>query len=243
MKPAVKAVIFDLDGTLVDSAPDLQAAANRLLRQNGLPELDLATVTGFIGNGMARLVERCFALYGELPEDLPSQVARFKQFYAEEGHRRTRLMPAAESALRRLAAGGLALGLCTNKDTAPALEILRRLRVESLFKAVVGGDSGLARKPDPAPLLACVSTCGARPEEAVYVGDSETDAHTAAHADLPFLLYTEGYRQGPPAALKHDASFAHFALLPQVIKGLAVQRACDPQGSVIPFPGAARKAG
>mgnify|MGYP000639852915 CR=1 FL=1 len=246
MKPAVKAVIFDLDGTLVDSAADLQAAANRLMRQNGLPELDLATVTGFIGNGIARLVERCFALHGDLPEDLTTQIARFKDFYEAEGHRRTRLMPAAESALRRLAAGGTAIGLCTNKDTAPALEILRHLRVERLFSAVVGGDSGLAKKPDPAPLLACISACGAKPEEAVYVGDSETDAHTAAHAGLPFLLYTEGYRKAPLAALEHRAAFSHFAMLPQVVQGLQPTSPAEtdpPPAAVIPFPGPAAKAG
>jgi len=243
MTPVVKAVIFDLDGTLVDSAGDLQAAANRLLRHNGLPELDLATVTGFIGNGIARLVERCLVHHGELsPEaraEMPEQVARFKRFYAEEGHRRTRLMPAAESALRRLAASGVALGLCTNKDTGPALEILRRLRVERLFTAVVGGDSGLAKKPEPAPLLACVSTCGVRLEEAVFVGDSETDAHTARHAGLPFLLYTEGYRRTTLAAMAHTASFSHFALLPQMIQSLETRESA----AVIPFPGPARKAG
>ncbi len=242
----MNAVIFDLDGTLVDSAADLQAAANRLMRQNGLPELDLATVTGFIGNGIARLVERCFARHGDLPADLTTQVARFKVFYEAEAHRRTRLMPAAESALRRLAAGGTAIGLCTNKDTAPALAILRHLRIDRLFTAVVGGDSGLARKPDPAPLLACISACGAKPEEAVYVGDSETDAHTASHAGVPFLLYTEGYRHGPVAMLEHRAAFSHFAMLPQVIQGMrAPLPEADPAtpAAVIPFPGPAARAG
>ena len=214
------AVIFDLDGTLVDSAPDLQAAANRLMRQNDLPELDLATVTCFIGNGMARLVERCFAHHGGLPADLPSQVARFKVFYEEEHHRRTRFMPGAATALRRLAAGGLALGLCTNKDAAPARALLARLGIAHLFAAVLGGDSGLPKKPDPAPLLDCIERCGATPETAVYVGDSETDARTAAAAALRFLVYSEGYRSLPLAALKHEAAFANFAALPQIIAAL-----------------------
>jgi phosphoglycolate phosphatase len=242
----MKAVIFDLDGTLVDSAPDLQAAANRLMRQNGRPELDLATVTSFIGNGMGRLVERCFARHGaltpELRAQMPEQVERFKQYYAEEGHRRTRLMPGAEATLRRLAAGGVKLGLCTNKDSAPALEILRHLRVEGLFQAVVGGDSGLAKKPDPAPLLACIETCGATPAEAVFVGDSETDAHTAAHAGVAFVIYGGGYRSEPLAALPHAAAFAHFALLPQALDELARTEAPGEAGDVVPFPGTAAKA-
>lgn len=237
----MKAVIFDLDGTLVDSAADLQAAANRLMRQNDLAELDRATVTTFIGNGIARLVERCFQRNGVVPGDLPSQIARFTQYYAEEEHRRTRFMPGAEAALRRLAAQGLALGLCTNKDTGPTLAILRRLRAEGLFTAVVGGDSGLAKKPDPAPLLACISACGARPEEALYVGDSETDAQTAGFARIPFVLYTEGYRATPCAALPHAASFGHFALLPQVIAALG--KTGSAPAAVIPFPGSARSAG
>ena len=226
----MKAVIFDLDGTLVDSAADLQAAANRLMRQNGLPELDLATVTCFIGNGIACLVERCFAHNGALPGDLSAQVARFKLYYAAEEHRRTRFVPGAETALRRLAASGLALGLCTNKDVEPARAILGQLRIEGLFRAVVGGDSGLANKPDAAPLLACVALCGAAPGEAVYVGDSETDAATAEAACLPFLLYSEGYRRGPLVAMKHAAAFSLFATLPKVIESLPQPRPAAPVG-------------
>jgi phosphoglycolate phosphatase len=221
----VKAVVFDLDGTLVDSAADLQASANRLMRQNGLPELGLATVTCFIGNGIPRLVERCFAHNGAAPDDLPAQVARFKRYYAEEGHRRTRFMPGAETALRRLTASGLALGLCTNKDAEPARAILRRLRVEGLFRAVAGGDSGLAKKPEAAPLLACVAACGVAPAEAVYVGDSEVDAATATAAGVPFLLFTEGYRKTPVEALPHRARFDRFAGLPGLLASLTAAAA------------------
>lgn len=223
----MKAVIFDLDGTLVDSAADLQAAANRLMRQNGLPELDRATITCFIGNGIARLVERCFAAHGSLPEDLPAQVARFKQYYEAEGHRRTHLMPGAEPALRRLAAGGAALALCTNKDAEMSRAILAKLGIAELFRTVVGGDSGLPKKPDAAPLLACLARCGATPEEALYVGDSETDARTAEAAGLRFLLYTEGYRKVPLAVLRHDAAFSHFATLPGLVAGLPARPATE----------------
>ena len=208
-------VIFDLDGTLVDSAPDLQAAANRLLRHNGLGELDLATVTGFVGNGIPRLVERCFAHHGTAPDDMAAEIARFKAFYVNEGHRRTRFMPGAGAALRRLAAAGHRLGLCTNKDADAAGAILKRLAIEGLVAAVVGGDSGLGKKPAAAPLCAAVERCGGG--HAVYVGDSETDAATAAAAGLPFLLYTEGYRKGPAAAMIHAAAFRNFAELPGLV--------------------------
>ena len=213
----MNAVIFDLDGTLIDSAPDLQAAANALLRHHGLAELDLATVTGFIGNGIPKLVERCFTHHGAAPDDPAAEIARFKAFYDGEGHRRTVFMPGVEAALRRLAEAGFSLGICTNKDGDAAGAILASLGVEALFTAVVGGDSPLPKKPDPAPLRACVEACGGGP--ALYVGDSETDAATAAAAGLPFLLFTEGYRKGRPEAMVHAAAFKDFAALPGLVAG------------------------
>ncbi len=216
----MKAVVFDLDGTLADSAPDLRAAANGMLREAGLPALDLDTVTGFIGNGIAKLVERCFGHHGARPGDLPARVLRFQQLYEAEGHSRTSLMPGAEAALRELAARGAVLGLCTNKDTAPACAILRRLGIADLFRTVIGGDNGLAKKPDPAPLLHCVAKCGAAAENAVFVGDSGIDAETAAAAGLPFLLYTEGYGGAGHAAVKPEAAFGRFAMLPDLVLAL-----------------------
>ena len=221
------AVIFDLDGTLVDSAPDLRAAANAMLHEAGLPALDLETVTGFIGNGIAKLVERCFAHHGALPRDLRASVARFQRLYEAEGHRRTTLAPGAEAALRELAAKGVMLGLCTNKDTAPALAILRKLGVAGLFRAVIGGDGSLPKKPDPAPLLHCMARCGAAAENAVFVGDSETDAETAAAAGLRFLFYSEGYGGTGRGSLSPEAAFDRFLLLP----GLVARLSADSPGA------------
>jgi phosphoglycolate phosphatase len=211
----MKSVIFDLDGTLIDSAPDLHAAANLMLAGHGLAPLDLATVIGFIGNGIPRLVERCFTYHGAAPDDPAAEIARFKACYDAEGHRRTVFMPAAEAALRQLADAGFALGICTNKDADAALAVLACLGAERFFAAVVGGDSGLCKKPEAAPLLATVAQCGGG--DAIYVGDSETDAATAAAASLPFLLYTKGYRKGPPEEMVHAAAFSDFAELPGLV--------------------------
>lgn len=215
----MKSVIFDLDGTLIDSAPDLRAAANAMLHSHGLAELDLPTVISFIGNGIPRLVERCFAHHGAAANDLAAEIAHFKACYEAEGHRRTDFMPGAEKALRHLAAEGYSLGICTNKDADAAGDILARLGAEELFAAVVGGDSGLGKKPEAAPLLAAVERCGGEAASALYVGDSETDAATAGAANLPFLLFTEGYRKGPPAEMIHAAAFRDFAELPGLVAG------------------------
>jgi len=211
----MKSVIFDLDGTLIDSAPDLRAAANLMLAEHGLAPLDLATVIGFIGNGIPRLVERCFTHHGAALNDPAAEIARFKAFYDAEGHRRTVFMSGVEAALHQLADAGFALGICTNKDADAALAVLARLGAERLFAAVVGGDSGLGKKPEAAPLLAAVAQCGGG--DAIYVGDSETDAATASAAGLPYLLYTEGYRKGPLEAMIHASAFRDFAELPALV--------------------------
>lgn len=215
------AVIFDLDGTLVDSAPDIHAALNLTLAEEGAEPLTLSQVVSFIGNGVSVLIDRVMAARSEAPEaarhkDLHD---RFMGHYNANPATLTTLYPGAEAALRTLAGAGWQIGLCTNKPQGPSREILASLGVLELFGVVIGGDSLPVRKPDPAPLLAAANAFSDGP--VLYVGDSEVDAATAVAADLPFALFTEGYRKTPVHDLPHHAIFSHFDELPALLDTLA----------------------
>jgi len=216
----IRAILFDLDGTLVDSIDDIHAAANRLLAELELPAIDRATVKGFVGNGIPALVERCLRHQGGDLRDLPARIRRFKAIYEELGHRHTVLYPGAATALAMLSARGYRLGLCTNKDLAPSRKILAQLGIDGFFDSLVGGDSLSVGKPDPRPLIAAADGCDATLDECLYVGDSEVDAAASHRAFVPFLLYSEGYRKGPVADLAPIASFSDFRALPALVESL-----------------------
>lgn len=210
--------VFDLDGTLIDSAPDIQAAVNLALGELGLPPLDLPTVTGFIGNGLPVLVGHVRAASG-VAEPQPEFVARITVHYDRISATSGAMFPGAAEALAALRAHGWKLGLCTNKPFAAVQAVLSFHDLTGVFDAVLGGDSLPQRKPDPAPLLAVFDRLGAGP--AAYVGDSEVDAETATRARAPFAIYTRGYRKTPLADLPHDAAFDHFADLPAILARIA----------------------
>ncbi|MBK5926224.1 phosphoglycolate phosphatase [Rhodobaculum claviforme] len=208
----MRTVIFDLDGTLIDSAPDIRAAANTVLAQDGLAPLSLAETRSFIGAGAATFVERMAA--ARLPCPDPVRTARMLDAFIalyEGAVGLTRPYPGAVAALEGLARDGWALGLCTNKPVAPTRSVLAHLDLARFFAVIVGGDSLAVRKPDPAPLRHAMAALNT--DRCVYVGDSETDAATAQAAAVPFALYTEGYRLTPPEELPHDFAFAEFTAL------------------------------
>lgn len=209
-------VIFDLDGTLIDSAPDIHAASNRVLQAEGFAPLSLAQVRGFIGKGVPHLVERLLETSGEDPRGprLAPMVARFTEGY-EDAVGLTLPYPGVKQALAQLRGAGYRLGICTNKPAGPTRAVLRHLRLLEAFEVIYGGDSLPQRKPHPAPLLAALADLGGGP--VVYVGDSEVDAETARAAGLPFALYTEGYRKAPVADLPHEVAFSHFDRLPGIV--------------------------
>lgn len=204
-RPAVRALVFDLDGTLIDSAPDIHAAANRLMSELQLPAFDLTTITSYIGNGIPKLVERCLAATGESGRaiDLDHAISRFKAFYAEEPAVRTRPYAGVEKALAAFAKAGCRMGVVTNKAEDLSRAALRDLGLDRYFDVVIGGDSLPSKKPDPTGLLQAIEGLGATRATALYVGDSEVDAETAANADVRFALFSSGYRKTPLEDLAH----------------------------------------
>lgn len=218
-----RAVIFDLDGTLVDSVPDIHAATAAFLAERGHQPLDLATITGFVGNGVPVLLERVLRAVGEAadPESLQAALPRFNVIYGAAPSALSRLYPGVAETLETLAAAGYALGICTNKPEGPARQLLADLGIDGFFTALTGGDTLAARKPDPALLRHTAGRLAVDLAAVAYVGDSEVDAATAAAAEVPFLLFTEGYRKTPVAEIAHHAALSSFGELPALLAALS----------------------
>lgn len=214
------AVIFDLDGTLIDSAPDIHATANRVMGTLGFPALPLPQVQAFVGKGLPNLVARLLEYHGQDPVGplLAPAISRFETEYLS-AHGLTTLYPGVITALQALRAKGATLGLCTNKPHSPAQAVMDHLGLTPFFSALLGGDSLPVRKPDPEHLLATARALDR--ETVIFVGDSEVDAETATAARLPFVLFTEGYRKSPVDQIVHTAAFNHWADLPARVAALA----------------------
>lgn len=211
------AVLFDLDGTLIDSLPNVRDAANAVLEAWSLPPLPSQTVAGFVGLGEQVFVDRLIAATDLSSADRDQIMARFIGRYKEEA-KKTVLFPGVEKALASLKSGGVRLGLVTNKPRAPLGPTLDAAGLADIFETVVAGDDLPVRKPDPAPIRHAMEAMGA--DTAVYIGDSETDAATAQNAGIPFVLFTEGIRLSPIEDLPHAEAFDDFAKLPALIQRL-----------------------
>ncbi len=210
-------VVFDLDGTLVDSIADIANAANRMLDEQGIAPLPHDTVRRFVGNGLPKLVERVMDHCGLNPERHSELSKITLNHYNAASCVQTTPYPGVPAALTQLRDIGCVLGVCTNKPEKPAQHVLEALNLSQYFDTVYGGDTLTIRKPDPAHLhasFAALPAVGPR----IFVGDSEVDAETAERAAVPFLLFTEGYRKSPIAEMPHTFSYADSAELPNLVQ-------------------------
>jgi phosphoglycolate phosphatase len=207
-------LIFDLDGTLVDSAPDLATALNGLLAELGQPALSESTVRAMVGDGAGVLVERGLAASGLAGTDQPSALNRFLALYRDCLIDRTRAYPDVEAVLEQLKAEGFQLGVCTNKPADPTQRILKALKLDRFFGAVIGGDSLPKRKPDPEPLLAAIESLGGAATSAVMIGDSANDVLCARAASVTAILIPSDY--GNPAE-DADLKLRRFSELPAAL--------------------------
>lgn len=216
MRPVV---VFDLDGTLLDTGPDLLRALNRLLGDEGVAAVAHADVATLYGHGARALISEGFRRAAR-PLDasrLPGMIERFVGFYAGAIAVETRPYPGLVPALDRLAARGTGLAVCTNKREALGRAVLAGTGLSPLFSAVIGGDSLPEQKPHPRPLLEAIARAGGVPAAAVMVGDSETDIATARAAGVPVIAVDFGYDGRPAAELGADAVMAHYDELDEAV--------------------------
>ncbi len=191
LPPMTGTVIFDLDGTLVDSRPDIRAALDRLMAARGHPPFTLEEVTRFIGDGVPVLIQRAFAARG-LPAD-PTALPAFLADYEKHAAVETRPFAGIPEVLDQLQAAGWRMAVCTNKPERAARLLLEALGLAHRFAALGGGDSFPVRKPDPAHVLATLTAAGGSEGRAVMVGDHHNDVAAGAAAGLPAIFCGWGY--------------------------------------------------
>ena len=214
-------LVFDLDGTLIDSVPDLQAAVNAILSSHGLRHISMEETEAFIGDGMPKLCERALEATDGPEEILEVFYNAFKKRYMSASVVKTQPMIAVRENLITAKGAAFAMGVCTNKSEPVAEIILTELQLKPFFADIVGSMPGRALKPDPEPLLLCAERIGTGDRRAVLIGDSIADVEAARNAHMPCIIVRGGYTNTSPELLGADVvidSFDHlFAALEQLV--------------------------
>ena len=215
-------IIFDLDGTLVDTAPDLVDTLNRLLTREGLDSVPFDEARPMIGGGARKLIERGLSVQGRSCEkaDVDHLYAMFVAHYAEHIADRSRPFPELEDALDDLAGRGCRFAVCTNKLEWLSVRLLDALGLSVRFAAICGQDTFGVQKPDPDILHATLRRAGGSAAEAVMVGDSETDIVTARAAGIPVIAVDFGYTDRPVSDFGPDRIISRFGQLPGAVMDL-----------------------
>ncbi|MGO4869976.1 MAG: HAD-IA family hydrolase [Roseiarcus sp.] len=228
--PVAPTLVFDLDGTLAETAGDLIGALNFVLAGEGIAPVPVAAARSLLGAGARALIARGFALSGRelAPATLEALFADFLVYYAAHIADESALFPGVEDCLTRCAAAGWRLAVCTNKLEGLSHLLLGKLGVADRFAFVCGQDTFGVAKPDPAPLLKTIGKVGGDPKRAAMVGDSRTDIQTARAAGTLVVAVDFGYTDVPVAELKPDRVISHFGALFEAVEGLLRERAASP---------------
>ena len=209
---SVPIVVFDLDGTLIDTAPDLIGTLNLVFEQEGLPAISMDDARALIGAGIRPLIEKGLKDQGfNLPvEEVDAIFARYLDHYRDHIADLSRPFPGLEPALELLQGDGYRLAVCTNKYEHLSMRLLDALGLKERFAAICGQDTFPMKKPDPQSLRLTIERAGGDPARAVMVGDSETDVFVARAASIPVIGVDFGYTLVPMSELKPDRLISHF---------------------------------
>jgi phosphoglycolate phosphatase len=216
--------LFDLDGTLVDTAADLVRTLNLILAEEGLAPVSVEDAGSLIGAGAKAMVTRGFRLGGREPDeaDLERTYHRFLALYADNLSVESRPYPGVPAALDRLAAAGWRMAVCTNKPEAMSLRLLADLGLLDRFAAVCGGDTFPVRKPDAAHVLGTIERAGGDASRALMVGDSLNDIAAAKNAHIPVIAIGHGYSDAPVESYDPDRVIARFDELWDAVASLGI---------------------
>jgi phosphoglycolate phosphatase len=219
-------IVFDLDGTLVDTAPDLIDTLNFIFAQEGLPVVPFATARNLIGGGAKAMIERALIQEGRScsVKELEHLYKAFLIHYAAHIADRSRPFPKVEATLEGLAAAGHRLAVCTNKLEWLSMRLLHALKLAQYFAAICGQDTFGMQKPDPEIFRRTVQRAGGEPTRAIMIGDSRTDIATARAANVPVIAVDFGYSDVPIKTLEPDRIIGSYAELPTAIEGLTAER-------------------
>ena len=215
-------LVFDLDGTLVDSVPDLTNTLNKVLRERGYPPLVRSEVVPMVGDGLPALVTRAFAARGGDIAEAEAALPRYIELYEANATVLTRPYPGVCETLEKLRRHGYRTAVCTNKPQQATMAVLEGLDLAGLFDGIAGGDRYAVKKPDPGHLLNLIDELGASSRHAAMIGDSENDAAVAHAAATPLILMRYGYARVPPETLGGAAVLDRFADLPERLKVLGL---------------------
>jgi phosphoglycolate phosphatase len=220
-------LVFDLDGTLVDTAPDLACATNHVLKSRGLSPVSDRDILPFVGQGALKMIEQALAAHGQRlsQKELYDLFELFIVYYAANIAVRSRPYAGVIAALDQFQSQGAMLAVCTNKLESHARALLDALDMTKHFTAITGRDSLTAYKPDARHLTGTIALAKGDPARAIMIGDSETDIQTAKNAAIPVIAVDFGYSNDPVASFAPDAIISHFDQLATAIAGVRGWRA------------------